>query len=293
MKNITIINKNNLILCGKFLFSLIAIIYIYSKIDISEIQKYIVGVNWYYIIIVYLLLHLSQVFSVLRMRYYFGNLGVTWKFKQYLSTYYIGMFLNTILPGGIGGDAYRLVVLDEKTHLTKKAIFKRLISERASGLYILLMMTCVMMPFSNLYFVINNSIMLLILIIAIISLGYFISVRYLLTENKKRAIGAMKYSFFVQLTSVISAYFILMSFAHSSPSGIIVFDYLVIFNFSCIASILPISIGGVGIREMMFVMAAKFIPIDSELGVTMSLFYFLIYLMVAITAWIHFVRKKQ
>jgi uncharacterized membrane protein YbhN (UPF0104 family) len=203
------------------------------------------------------------------------------------------MFLNTLLPSGIGGDAYRLIVMDKQTNLSKKAILQRLVSERASGLYMLMVMTCAMLPFSNVYQVFNLNIMLLIAAIFVISITYFFSIRFLLSEFKFRAIGAMYYSFFVQLTSLMTAFAILYGFLTDIPAQKVIVDYMIIFNLSCIASILPISIGGVGVRELMFVFGASYLPIDSELGVTLSLFYFLIYLLVAISAWGSFFKKEK
>jgi hypothetical protein len=53
-------------------------------------------------------------------------------------------------------------------------------------------------------------------------------------------------------------------------------EYLLIFLISSIAAMLPISIGGIGIREMVFLKISDYLFLDQKVAVAISLTFYLI-----------------
>jgi len=75
----------------------------------------------------------------------------------------------------------------------------------------------------------------------------------------------------VQCFQVIGALFIFMALGVEDN----LMDYLVLFQISSIAIVVPVTMGGVGARELVFFYGPKFLAVDGNLGVVFSLLFFL------------------
>jgi len=60
---------------------------------------------------------------------------------------------------------------------------------------------------------------------------------------------------------------------------------LIVFMVSSIASALPISIGGIGIRELVFYYLSGYLQISTEKGVSIALVFFLISFLVSMSGF--------
>jgi len=80
------------------------------------------------------------------------------------------------------------------------------------------------------------------------------------------------WSFVVQIFQMLAILMILTAF--SIKAGQI--EYLLIFLVSSVAAMLPISVGGIGIREIVFLKMSGYLLLDQKIAVTISLtFYFI------------------
>ena len=77
-------------------------------------------------------------------------------------------------------------------------------------------------------------------------------------------------SMLVQIAQVISAFFILQAISLQANH----IDYLAIFLMSTVATILPVTIGGAGAREVTFYYLLNFIQLETNAGVALSLIFF-------------------
>jgi uncharacterized membrane protein YbhN (UPF0104 family) len=275
------IKTKYLLLTLKLLVIIAAFALIIHNADTTKIAGYLTAINPLALLLAYLCIVFAQFVSALRMQYYFKAAGLTLNTKFCTGLYFTGMFLNTILPGGIGGDGYKVYLVGKLASFPRMRILKILLSERASGLLILLLLTYLIAPFSGLqnlpYFT------LLLAAAAVITItGYFGSIRVLLNELPKTAIGAAPYSLLVQLSGVAIIVIILAGLGidisqFSNTSG-----YIILFLISSVLAILPISIGGVGIRELSFMYGASLLGLDPELGVAIALIYFVVNLICAL-----------
>jgi uncharacterized membrane protein YbhN (UPF0104 family) len=77
-------------------------------------------------------------------------------------------------------------------------------------------------------------------------------------------------SMVVQLIQVACAWALLRSLHVHDNTAV----YLAVFLVSSLVSVLPVSVGGIGLRELVFVTAAGYAPISPESSVAFSLMFF-------------------
>lgn len=227
----------------------------------------------------------AQILSAYRMKHYYAVENVALNNKFSIGLYFTAMMYNTILPGGIGGDGYKIYTIGRLAHFSHLRAFKIALSERGSGLFALLMLTAFFYIFSGFAsFVPRQNYIVAGLAIALLPC-YFISIRLLLKEKASTAIGAMLYSFPIQLlNAAIGATLAIGLGAGTSVAQVMA--YTVIFMVSSVAAILPVSIGGAGLREITFYYATKLTELDINLGIAIAMLFFIISLLSSLTGFL-------
>jgi uncharacterized protein (TIRG00374 family) len=86
------------------------------------------------------------------------------------------------------------------------------------------------------------------------------------------------YSILGQLAQLASAWFILISLGITEQ----ILAYQLVFLLSSIVAVLPLTIGGVGARELVFVYSHTLVGIDEAAAVAFSLIFFLISALVSL-----------
>ncbi|MBN8530347.1 MAG: flippase-like domain-containing protein [Alphaproteobacteria bacterium] len=260
----------------RFLFKIIIIAlllaYVFSQTDVAAITARLERMDAIWMAAAVAALAASQLFSAQRMRHYFH--AVSEKKLGFLysgALYFLGMFYNNFLPGGIGGDGYRLIVF-KREGLSAAAALRLLLSERASGLFVL----CLLFAALGMMAIPGVSGLLWWAFVLALGLGYYLSTRLLLHETPFMTLGALPWSLGVQLTTLLAAFAVLRGLAVDQ----MLMEYLCVFLVACVLSaVIPFSVGGVGIREATFFEAARWMPIDGDTGVAFALAYFAVYLL--------------
>ena len=256
----------------KLLISLALLWFIIQQIDLNRVIATLSSVNIFYFLLAFLLYNLSKIVSAIRLNYYFKEIGIDLPLWQNLRLYYLGMFYNLFLPGGIGGDGYKAYIL--KKHYNRKlaSILKALLFDRISGLVALIFLAALLFLFSR-YAIAPLNYLALAVAICIYPLFYLISrkkelfMHYFSTTN---TLG-----FLVQFVQLLSALALLFALDPSLP----IIEFLVLFLISSVVSVLPITIGGVGVRELTFLYGLKFINLSPDSGIAFSFLFFLVTLL--------------
>lgn len=286
------ITKNHIILIIKLLVISAAFALIIEKSDTAKILSYIKKVDPLAIISAYLFLLLAQIISSYRTKFYFSSSGLELNSRFSIGLYFTGMLYNNILPGGIGGDAYKIYLIGKLANFSKITAFRLIISDRASGLFILLMLAFWFARFANIPYITTYS-DLLIGICALITIPcYFISIKLLLKESPVTALKASIYSLFVQLCGVAIVISVMAGLG-VDLSGPMPPNYILLFLTASVLSVLPISIGGVGIRELTFLYGASWLAIDAELGITIGIIFFVISLICSLNGLFFWHRLER
>jgi len=256
----------------KVLFTSIALYVLFLKIDIKEIESILQNTEWIYLLLAILFFNLSKILSSIRLNIYFNHIGVKISEIYALKLYYIGMFYNLFLPSGVGGDGYKIYLLKQSHNIKLSTLITASLLDRVSGVIPLLFFAGILFIFSDFY----NQLMwldyLIIVEIATIFPIFYIINRVFFNRYLEIFFITITLGSAVQLLQLISAIFIL--YAIGIKSSILIF--LTLFLISSVVAILPITIGGVGVRELTFLYGLSLVDIDVNGGVTFSLLFFLI-----------------
>ena len=268
----------------KVLISAVLVYFIVTKINVSEIKDILVKSNPLYLFLAAILFIISKGIAAVRLNLYFHQLKIPITHKSNFKLYLLGMFYNLFLPGGIGGDAYKGYVLKKTFEVPTKKIVSVLVLDRLGGLLLLFIYACGLLACIELK-VLNGYQWLFILAIPL-----SITVFWLLN---KRFFGyvlpifwkTILFSGVVQLSQLISIWFILIAL-HIELNQI---SYLIIFLISSIVAVIPLTLGGIGSREVTFFYGAKLLGLDQNISVGVSVLFFLITAIVSLFGvWYHF-----
>jgi uncharacterized membrane protein YbhN (UPF0104 family) len=256
----------------KLLFSLGLLALVFSQIDPKELVTTLAKCNPFWLFLAFIAFNASKIVSAIRLNYYFKDLGLHLDEKTNLKLYYLGMFYNLFLPGGIGGDGYKIYLLKKHRGIGVKDLALAHILDRLSGLAALLFLGAALFSFS-----LYAQKFFWLKIAAIIALLFTYPIFLWLHQKLfKKFTTYLKETTLlglaVQLLQLASAYAIVRALPQSVP----LVEFLTLFLISSLVAVLPLTIGGVGAREATFLYGLKFIGYDPALGVAFSFCFFLI-----------------
>ena len=254
--------KKNLLRLVQVALTIFFVYVTISNVDLKTLLSLLGNINFSYIIISILLYFLSQIVSSERLRLILTSNDYQITFNNNFILYLIGIFYNFFIPGGFGGDAYKFYLMKKNYEWDFKKLFKLLVFDRLIGLGALV---CI------LFFMIQNFILDLNLIYIIISLlltltlGYYI-VKYLF-NNQHIYFKSLGVSIINQLLQFLTIFFIILSLGIENNFV----EVIIVFICSSILSVF--SIGGIGIREYIFLISASFINVSPELSASVGLLF--------------------
>ncbi len=272
----------------KILISAALLYFIFTKINFEDVVGVLKRTNPLYLLVALLLFILSKVLAALRLNLYFHELNVMLTHKSNLEIYLLGMFYNLFLPGGIGGDAYKGYLINKNFEVETKKVISVLVLDRLSGLLLLFVYACILaLLLENDFLEGHGLLFALTALISIITFWFFNKkfFGYVLPVFWK----SCAFSSLVQLAQLGSIFFILKALAIQVQT----IAYLFIFLLSSIVSVLPITIGGIGSREVTFLYGAQFLGLDENTSVGISVTFFLITAFVSLFGIVfHFKKPK-
>ena len=241
----------------KIAVSAAAVFYLIHSID-SEEEELILDAlqtaNWGILLLAFLLFNLSKILSSVRLNKYFKCISVVLDERFNLKLYYLGMFYNLFLPGGIGGDGYKVYYLNREHGGSVKKLVAATILDRLSGVVVLGFLALILAIVSSVDQIVPGQNLLLIsLAIASFPLFWLIHNRFFKDFNPE-FIRALIMGFGVQLSQLVCAALILWSI--DAPGSY--FDYMTLFLVSSVVAVLPFTIGGIGARELVMLKGVAF-----------------------------------
>ncbi|AIF81999.1 hypothetical protein I862_07225 [endosymbiont of Acanthamoeba sp. UWC8] len=274
--------KKYFIIIIKLSVCITAFYLVLGKLDISKLFVYLKNADIALLVVAIIASHLSLILSSLRSKFYFKQYGLTLPVIFTVSLYYLGTFYNILLPGGIGGDGYKVYLLSKLEKFPKLGSLRIILYERVNGFYILVLFGLILVLFSDFLHKIPYLKLLTWLCIILITPCYLLGVKYILRDNIGAALRATIFSFFVQLFQVVMVLLIILALNQSLSYNQII-NFIVLFIVASIVAILPISIGGAGLRELTFLYGIGLInPELEEIGVTIALVAFAIYIITSL-----------
>lgn len=280
--------RKKLITALKIIVSAVLIYFIFTKIELKDVVQTLKKSEPLYLFLALLFFVLSKVLSAFRTNLYFHQIGAKISQLSNLKLYLLGMFYNLFLPGGIGGDAYKGYIIQKEYQPGTKKVVSSLLLDRLSGMLLLFVYACVLALlskndfFQRFYWLIVAAIPLSVVVFWFVNKTFFTATLPVFWKS----IG---FSALVQLAQLVCVLFILKSLSVSLDS----IEYLFVFLVSSIVSVIPLTIGGIGSREVTFLYGAKWLGLDESMSIGISFTFFLITALTSLFGVIfHFKKPK-
>jgi len=273
-----VLKNQNLIKSVKFFAKLAitlgALYIVFTKIDAAALGELMVKANGTLLFVSFIFFFLAKIIEAFRSNFFFRNIGLSISEKANTKLYMLGMFYNLFFPGGIGGDSYRAYWIKKRYKIQLRILIGAFLINRINGLMALVSLLIISTLFISIEIPKEY---LLTGLIPIAYLVYFGVLKKYLAHYVKTILPTSLLSFVIQMLQVFSAHLVLSSLGVSGPFG----DYWFIYLLSGLAFIVPITVGGIGSREVVFLYGANLLNIDLNICIALSL---LIYCMRAVAS---------
>jgi glycosyltransferase 2 family protein len=253
----------------KIVVTALCLWYVSGKIDFAKASQALHHADWQYLLPALIAFIVSKLLSAFRLNIYFRNIGVHLPAWQNIKLYWLGMFYNLFLPGSISGDAYKVILLNKKYKTAYKKLTAAVLLDRLSGL---LGLGLLLAAYSTL--VLERSLYIIAIITgAILTIvALYIVIKNWLKDFIPGFFSTLLLGIMVQASQVICAY--LLMAALGIPLHIT--EYIFIFLVSSVVAVLPLTIGGLGAREIVFLEGSKYFGLLQEHSVVISILFYLI-----------------
>jgi uncharacterized membrane protein YbhN (UPF0104 family) len=260
--------------------------YVFKKVPFGSVETRFVHANYWWMLAGVAFYFASMVASSWRLLSFFKSINLRLDSRFNFRLYLLGIFYNFLLPGGIGGDGYKIYLLNKTYKLPAKKVFWAILFDRLSGLWAIgLIIVClkVFIPQIPINFAIPAS------IFVVGSIVYYVVVRVFFKEFGKHFFKGHAKAVVVQGFQVLTIIMVLLGQDFTGKFA----PYLLAFLVSALAAVVPINIGGAGARELVFQKSAGFFHIDASLGIYLSISFFLISLLVALSGIYYLIRPSR
>jgi uncharacterized membrane protein YbhN (UPF0104 family) len=270
----------------KFAVTSVLLYYVFSKVPLQKVKLRLIHANYWWMFAALLCFFASMVMSSWRLSSFFKSIKLKLDPRFNFRLYLLGLFYNFLLPGGIGGDGYKIYLLNKTYKLPAKKVFWAIMFDRLSGLWAIGLIT-VALIFLIPQIDVHIGIPLSIFIVASI-IYYFVAYKFF-KEYTHYFWQAHLKALAVQSLQVTAIVFILFGQDFTGKFS----PYLLSFLISALATIIPISVGGAGIRETVFQQLSKVFPMDIDLAVFLPISFYLISIIVALSGIYYVLRPSR
>ena len=258
--------KNKLLGIFQIIVTVFFIYYTLSKIGLNKILEVIKSADLLFILFASIVYFLSQIISSERLWFILKENNLIISSKENIKLYMVGIFYNFFIPGGVGGDAYKGVLMNKKFQWSLKKIYKLLILDRLIGFGVIL---CLIIVFSgfilDLEFISEFNFVLAPLYALLFFVGRVLVQK--IFNNEIVYIKAFFISHIIQIFQFGSIILILFSLGVTENY----FTFLYIFLISSVLSIF--SFGGIGIREYVFFTLASNTAVGPDIATSVGLIF--------------------
>jgi len=211
--------------------------------------------------------------------------GIFLNNRQQLRLYWLGMYYNLLLPGGISGDGYKIKALMDAFQKPFRRLFSITLFDRVSGVLalgqiclVLLLGLPVLQPFWWVW---------ILGLLLSIPVSKIVFDRMIAASARTWARTTIQ-SLGVQIAQLVSTLGIVL--ALQQPEQWL--GYSVVFLVSSVVAMLPFTIGGAGAREITFLWGARLLQLDTERSVAIAFIFYLISTLVALAGMAFSFKSK-
>lgn len=254
----------------KFFITALAVGWIINQVNLKEVAHYLSAIPLSILISSFLVFNVSKFLGAFRLNIFFRLDGILLSKKENLKLYYKGMFYNFLLPGGIGGDGYKGYYLHNALKVPVKNVARPILWDRVTGTIGICLLVFTLLNFQPLFhdhpalkILAACSPVLLYLCCWIISNFFVPMYRRFYHSTTMLAVSIQLIQCFIVILLLLGMHVPVSKWD----------DYVLIFLISSLVTILPITVGGVGIREFIFLKASEFTSVEQHTAVAFTLVF--------------------
>lgn len=269
---------------------------LFHYVDLDSVLARLQQVNYWWVVLACAVLMAGQVLSAIRWTWLARGLGLIVRTSRKIKIYFLGMFLSLFLPSTIGGDFARGFLLARGRQGAGWTAAASIILERVNGLLALTLITSICMLSADVPGHWRNLWLLGVALLWAGVLSYpFWHRRLPGFLHRWQGVGIDRPEFFsawwramiLSLTFQTVVLLTTMILGHAAGLEMPWSAYGVMVGLVSIATILPISFNGFGIREAGYVGFATYFGGSSEAAAVMAALWVIVLAVVAAPgAWV-------
>lgn len=276
---------------ARILFTGILLVFIYSKINLLDLLENLKKFGFLEFTFCCALYLLSQVLSAYKWKTLLYGLNIKPSFIEVLKSFFLGMFINSFGLGTIGGDMARVFSLKPEIGM-RTSVLASVIADRLQGLIVLLSIGIAsLLIFHPPYvtpIILYSAICLAIFLIFGWLVGPIAITKFLpswipkrdkiveslqvFPKNRLVILKITIISFFFHITQMFLAYYIFGIITQGLSFSVVLSSI----PFVNVASTLPLSVNGMGVREAVSVYLLSPAGISREVSVAYAAIWVLI-----------------
>jgi len=268
------------------------LIWVFSKVPFKEVKDRLLHANYWWMLAAVICVLSSMMVSAWRLLSFFKSIGLKLNPRYNLRLYFLGLFYNFLLPGGIGGDGYKMYLINKVYKTPLKKLFWSVMFDRLSGLWAIGLIT-VALIFLIPQIDIHIAIPLGIFLVGS-AIYYFVAYKFF-KDYTNYFFAAHAKALIVQSLQLLAIICVILGQPDFHQPGFHgkFSPYLLSFLISALASIIPITAGGAGAREAIFTKLAGVFPMNPGLAVFLATSFYLLSLVVALLGVYYVIRPSR
>lgn len=259
----------------KFSITVALLYWVFTKVPVELVKDRLLHANYWWMLVAAFSFFCSMIVSSWRLLSFFRSMGLKINPIYNVRLYFLGMFYNFLLPGGIGGDGYKVYLINKTYKVPVKKLLLAIMFDRLSGLWAIGCITIGLVSLMPQVIPIN----ILIPIGAFIVLSgiyYFVVYKFFNTYSKYFWQAHAK-AIVLQAFQILAIVCVLFGQNFDGKFA----PYLLSFLISAFGIIIPTA-GGAGAREAIVTKLTEYFPMDKSLAVFLPSSFYLISLFVAL-----------
>ena len=131
----------------KVVVTITALYWVFSQVSIQDLKEAVINSNPLFLLLAFLAYAISILLSSSRLLSFLTAIGLHVSERYNFKLYQLGLFYNLFLPGGVGGDGYKIYFLRKKHSIKGRKLLGALFFDRLSGLWALCLIIAALVIF--------------------------------------------------------------------------------------------------------------------------------------------------
>lgn len=311
-------SRRTIINLMKLIVSISLVLWLFQRIGLQMILRQLASANWWWILAAVTTFAASNILGSLQWHILLRSQNVPVSFRQSLSFYHVGLFFNNFLIGNIGGDALRIYDVrrfsGDSTVAVSTVVFDRFIGFLTLTSIAMVVSLLWIRRLTSLDAVYVTGLVLLIWMIALFFLfnekagmmigrifspllpsgvaekiqGIYSSINQL--RHSRRILAQLfSISTTVQILRVLTHYWAALSVgAHTG-----IYYFFIFIPIIALLASLPISFGGIGVREQSAAVIFATVGLAASKVVTFEFLAYLVGILAALPGGLVFILRKE